>query len=43
MARRDPDGPTFARFPKCDDLESLNADLAVIGVLAHSGQIGSKA
>ena len=32
MTRRGPDGPTFAGFPKCDDLEALNADLAVIGV-----------
>ncbi len=32
MTRRGPDGPTFADFPRCDDLESLDVDLAVIGV-----------
>ena len=34
------DKPGFAGFPSCPDLESLDADVAVIGVMAHEGQIG---
>ncbi len=35
------DKPSFAGFPRSPDLKSLAADVAVIGVMAHEGQIGS--